>query len=61
MSFSMKRRRMRRRLLNLFALACLAFALYLIAFSKEETIHKADNSTAHVSHITDKAQSPASH
>jgi hypothetical protein len=28
---------MRRRLFNLFAFACLAFALYLIVFVKEET------------------------
>ena len=34
--FFMRARRMRRRLFNAFAFACLAFALYLIAFSKEE-------------------------
>jgi hypothetical protein len=32
----MRARRMRRRLFNLFAFACLAFAIYLIAFAKEE-------------------------
>jgi hypothetical protein len=32
----MRARRMRRRLFNLFAFACLAFAIYLIAFTKEE-------------------------
>lgn len=56
----MKSRRMRRRLFNLFAFACLAFALYLIAFAKEETVPQADNSTAHVSHAK-KAQSQAAH
>ncbi|WP_165760499.1 hypothetical protein [Niastella populi] len=34
----MRARRMRRRLFNAFAFACLAFALYLIAFAKEETV-----------------------
>jgi hypothetical protein len=33
----MKARRMRRRLFNLFAFACLAFAICLIKFSKPET------------------------
>jgi len=32
----MRARRMRRRLFNLFAFACLAFALYLITFVKEQ-------------------------
>jgi CHASE3 domain sensor protein len=32
----MRARRMRRRLFNLFAFVCLAFAIYLIAFAKEE-------------------------
>jgi CHASE3 domain sensor protein len=32
----MRARRMRRRLFNVFAFACLAFAIYLIAFAKEE-------------------------
>jgi hypothetical protein len=37
---------MRRRLFNAFAFACLAFALYLIAFAKEEPVQPA-NQTAH--------------
>lgn len=56
----MKSRRMRRRLFNLFAFACLAFALYLIAFAKEETVQQIVNSTAHVSHAKN-VQSPISH
>ena len=40
----MRARRMRRRLFNAFAFTCLAFALYLIAFSKEE---QPTNQTAH--------------
>jgi hypothetical protein len=38
---------MRRRLFNAFAFACLAFALYLIAFSKDEPVQPT-NQTAHV-------------
>ena len=38
---------MRRRLFNAFAFACLAFALYLITFVKEEPA-KPTNQTAHV-------------
>jgi hypothetical protein len=56
----MKSRRMRRRLFTLFAFACLAFALYLITFVKEDTVPQADNSTAHVSHAKN-AQSQPSH
>lgn len=42
----MRARRIRRRLFNLFAFATLAFAIYLIAFSKEDTMPHADQ-TAH--------------
>jgi hypothetical protein len=45
--FRMRARRMRRRLFNAFAFACLAFALYLIAFSKDEPVQPT-NQTAHV-------------
>jgi hypothetical protein len=38
---------MRRRLFNAFAFACLAFALYLIAFSKEEQTVRSSRQTAH--------------
>jgi hypothetical protein len=38
---------MRRRLFNAFAFACLAFALYLIAFSKEEQPLRPTSQTDH--------------
>jgi hypothetical protein len=40
---------MRRRLFKLFAFACLAFALYLIAFSKEDSTQQ----------VSKTAQAPA--
>jgi hypothetical protein len=42
----MRARRMRRRLFNLFAFACLAFAIYLVAFAKEERNSSPDTQTA---------------
>ncbi|HEY8895212.1 MAG TPA: hypothetical protein VIM79_10380 [Niastella sp.] len=42
----MRARRMRRRLFNLFAFACLAFAIYLIAFAKEERNSPSGTQTA---------------
>jgi hypothetical protein len=38
---------MRRRLFNAFAFACLAFAIYLIAFTKEDSNPKPSGQTAH--------------
>jgi hypothetical protein len=38
---------MRRRLFNVFAFACLAFALYLIAFVKEQQPIQPTSPTAH--------------
>ncbi|THU41985.1 hypothetical protein FAM09_07740 [Niastella caeni] len=42
----MRARRLRRRLFNLFAFTILAFAIYLVAFSKDEPMPQADQ-TAH--------------
>jgi hypothetical protein len=39
---------MRRRLFNVFAFACLAFAIYLIAFTKEEANPTPTGQTASV-------------
>jgi hypothetical protein len=41
----MRARRIRRRLFNLFAFACLAFAICLIKFSKPETTPQATPKT----------------
>jgi hypothetical protein len=41
----MRARRMRRRLFNLFAFALLAFAIYLVKFSKEEPMYKPGQET----------------
>ncbi|WP_205507963.1 hypothetical protein [Longitalea arenae] len=57
----MKSRRIQRRLFNLFAFACLAFALYLVAFVKEEPLQQADAGTSHISQVAHKAQAAASH
>ena len=43
----MRARRMRRRLFNVFAFAILAFAIYLVAFKKEDSLSQAGQ-TAHV-------------
>ncbi|HUP10694.1 MAG TPA: hypothetical protein VM187_00735 [Niastella sp.] len=42
----MRARRQRRRLFNLFAFACLAFAIYLIAFTKEDVSAQQASKTA---------------
>jgi hypothetical protein len=39
---------MRRRLFNVFAFACLAFAIYLIAFTKEDANPKPTSQTARI-------------
>jgi CHASE3 domain sensor protein len=52
----MRARRMRRRLFNLFAFACLAFAIYLIVFVKEERNPASGSQTAHATTV--KKQAP---
>jgi hypothetical protein len=51
---------MRRRLFNLFAFAFLAFAIYLIAFSKEESMQPPAQ-TAHAVNASKSAAGYTSH
>jgi hypothetical protein len=56
----MRARRMRRRVFNLFAFAFLAFAIYLIAFTKEESM-QTSGQTAHAVKASTSAADKTSH
>ena len=51
---------MRRRVFNLFAFAFLAFAIYLVVFSKEESM-QTTGQTAHAGNTALKAADKTSH
>jgi hypothetical protein len=56
----MRARRMRRRVFNLFAFTFLAFAIYLVVFTKEESMQPIGQ-TAHAVKTTSTAIDKTSH